>query len=164
MPIWSVSRMIRGTPPRGWSDVEMPVLRYFVFVGGVLLALLFVSNAYAPPQPVAAKADTVVAAENPTLRIRSDRKWPQAIVFDTTQPIIVPAPVLKAEANGAPANVAEMSPKARVRETFAQFVTVDPKPEPKQPQRKRKIANAAGSRMAQVAQPTRFGVFGNNIW
>jgi hypothetical protein len=139
----------------------MPVLRYFIFVGGALLALLLVANAYAPPQPVAAKADTVVATENPTLRIRSDRKWPQAIVFDTTQPTIVP-PVLKAEANvQAPA---EMSPKARVRETFAQFVPVEPKVQPKL-QYKRKIAKyAAGSRMAQVAQPTRFGVFGNNIW
>ena len=107
-----------------------------------------------------------MATENPTLRIRSDRKWPQAIVFDTTQPTIVPAPVLKAEASiAAPANIAEMSPKARVRETFAQFVPVDPKPEPKQLQRKRKIAKyAAGSRMAQVAQPSRFGVFGTNIW
>jgi len=143
----------------------MPVLRYFIFVGGALLALLFAADAYAPAQPVAAKADSVVAAENPTLRIRSDRKWPQAIVFDTTQPTIVP-PVLKAEANvQAPANVAEISPKARVRETFAQFVPVEPKLEPKQSPRKRKIAKyTAGSRMAQVAQPTRFGVFGNNIW
>ena len=39
----------------------------FFFVGGALLALLFVANAYAPPPGVAAKADTVVAAENPTL-------------------------------------------------------------------------------------------------
>jgi hypothetical protein len=143
----------------------MPVLRYFIFVGGALLALLFVADAYAPAQPVAAKANSVVAAENPTLRIRSDRKWPQAIVFDTTQPTIVP-PVLKAEATvQAPANVAEISPKARVRETFAQFVPVEPKLEPKQPPRKRKIVKyTAASRVAQVAQPTRFGVFGNNIW
>lgn len=138
----------------------MPVMRYFIFVGGALLALLFVADAYAPPQPVAAKADSVVATDNPTLRIRSDRKWPQAIVFDTTQPTIVP-PVLKAEANvAAPANVTEISPKARVRETFAQFVPVEPKL-----QHKRKVAKyAASSRLAQVAQPTRFGVFGNNIW
>jgi hypothetical protein len=143
----------------------MPVLRYFIFVGGALLALLFVSDAYAPAQPAAAKADSVVAAENPTLRIHSDRKWPQAIVFDTTQPTIVP-PVVKAEANvAAPASVAEISPKARVRETFAQFVPVEPRLEPKQSPRKRKVAKyAASSRLAQVAQPTRFGVFGNNIW
>ena len=139
----------------------MPVLRYFIFVGGALLALLFAADAYAPAQPVAAKADSVVATENPTLRIRSDRKWPQAIVFDTTQPTLVP-PVVKAEAHvQASANVAEISPRARVRETFAQFVPAEPKIQP----RKRKIAKyAAGSRMAQVAQPTRFGVFGNNIW
>jgi hypothetical protein len=143
----------------------MPVLRYFIFVGGALLALLFVADAYAPAQPGAAKADSVVAAENPTLRIRSDRKWPQAIVFDTTQPTIVP-PVVKAEAKvAAPASVAEISPKARVRETFAQFVPVEPRLEPRQSPRKRKVAKyAASSRLAQVAQPTRFGVFGNNIW
>src|SRR5712671_4946815 len=115
MLIWTVSRMIRAGRC-GWSDVRMPVLRYFIFVGGFLLALLFVADAYAPPQPVAAKAGTVVATENPTLRIRSDHKWPQAIVFDTTQPTIVP-PVLKAEASvAAPANITEISPKARVRE------------------------------------------------
>jgi hypothetical protein len=143
----------------------MPVLRYFIFVGGALLALLFVADAYAPMAPVAAKADTVATTENPTLRIRSDRKWPEAIVFDTSQPTIVPAPVLKAEASlPAPANVVEISAKARIRETFAQFVAVDPKPEPKL-QRKRKIAKyAAGARLAQVAPPSRFGVFGNNIW
>jgi hypothetical protein len=136
-----------------------------MFVGGSLLALLFVADAYAPAQPVAARADTIVA-ENPTLRIRSDHKWPQAIVFDTTQPTIVPPPVLKADAGvTAPANVAEISPRARVRETFAQFVPVEAKSEPKLQPRKRKIAKyTAGSRMAQVAQPARFGVFGNNIW
>jgi hypothetical protein len=143
----------------------MPVLRYFTLVGGALLALLFVADAYAPAAPVAAKADTVATTENPTLRIRSDRKWPEAIVFDTSQPTIVPAPVLKAEASlPAPANVVEISAKARIRETFAQFTTVDPKPEPKL-QHKRKIAKyAAGSRMAQVAPQSRFGLFGNNIW
>jgi hypothetical protein len=144
----------------------MPVLRYFAFVGGVLLALLFVANAYSPAPPVAAKADTVAAVENPTLRIRSDRKWPEAIVFDTSRPTVAPVPVLKAEAAvPAQANISEYSPKARVRETFAQFVPVEPKPEPKQVQHKRKIAKyTAGSRMAQVAQPSRFGAFGNNIW
>jgi hypothetical protein len=142
----------------------MPVLRYFIFVGSALLALLFVADAYAPPQPVAAKEQTVAATENPILRIRSDRKWPQAIVFDTTQPTIIP-PVLKAEANiAAPANIAEISPKARVRETFAQFVPVEPKPAPKLQHKRKIVKDAAGSRMAQVAQPTRFGVFGNNIW
>jgi hypothetical protein len=149
------------------EHIKMPVLRYFTFVGGALLALLLVVGAYGPQEPAAAKADTVATTENPTLRIRSDRKWPEAIVFDTSQPAFVAAPVLKAEASPAQANVAEMSPRARVRETFAQFVAVDPKPEPKQLQRKRKrkIAKyAGGSRMAQVAQPSRFGAFGTNIW
>ena len=56
----------------------MPVLRYFIFVGGALLAMLFAADAYAPAQPVAAKADSVVAAELqaklPTFKARQPRK------------------------------------------------------------------------------------------
>lgn len=38
----------------------MPVARYFLFVGGVLLALLFLSDAYAPKLPVVSATETSV--------------------------------------------------------------------------------------------------------
>src|SRR4030088_3261695 len=68
----------------------MPVLRYFLFVGGALLALLFAVDAFAPKVPVVVAAEASATIENPTLRIRSDRKWPDRIVFDTSLPTIVP--------------------------------------------------------------------------
>src|SRR5258707_14563859 len=37
-------------------EQRMPLARYFLYVGGVLLALLFIVGAYLPKFPVAAKA------------------------------------------------------------------------------------------------------------
>jgi hypothetical protein len=104
----------------------MPVFRYFIFVGGALLALLFAADFVWPASPVA-----IVTAGNdqPMIRIRSDRHLPERVVLDTSQPAIV-APAVKTATvaapqqpaqEGVPPALAEMSAKARVRETFAQF-------------------------------------------
>jgi hypothetical protein len=155
----------------------MPLARYFVFVGGVLLALLFISDAFLPKLPVVAGAETVV--DKSIIRIRSDRKWPERIVFDTSLPTIVlpaTAPAARAEAETgiqAPATVADVSAQVRARDSFAQLQPSDTKqltpadlrkPEPK-PQRKRKIAKRrAPPSMVLVAQQPQFSFFGNNTW
>jgi hypothetical protein len=144
----------------------MPVARYFFYVGGVLLALLFAVDAYVPKEPVVSSAVVATTIENPTLRIRSDRKWPERVVYDTSLPTIVPPPAARIEAVAAvPRPVAEMSAKARVRESFAQFRPADdPKPEAK-PHPKRKIAKARAAPppmpapMMRVAQRPNFGFF-----
>src|SRR5258708_11210398 len=143
----------------------MPVLRYFLYVGGALLALLFAVDVYVPKEPVVTAAEASAPTENPTLRIRSDRKWPERIVFDTSTPTIVPpAQTAATEVSPPPPTVAgEFTAKARVRESFAQFRPADgSKPEPK-PQPKRKVAkHRAAPQVALVAQqPQRFGFFGN---
>jgi hypothetical protein len=138
----------------------MPLARYFLLVGGVLIALLFVVDAVLPKLPVVERADT----DLPVIRIHSDRKWPERVVIDTSIPTITPAPTAKVEAV-APAPVADVSAKVRVREAFAQFVAPDPKKPESKPQRKRKIAK---SRIAPpvvlVAQQPRFGFFDNGMW
>ena len=141
----------------------MPLMRYFLFVGGVLLALLFVSDANAPKSP-ASGADTIVTTENPSLRIRSDRKWPERVVFDTSLPTIVPAPTAETEASvPVPTTLADVSAKVRVLDSFAQS-TDQKKPIPK-PLRKRKIAkNHVAPRMVPVAQQQRLGFFPNDTW
>ena len=144
----------------------MPVARYFFYVGGVLLALLFGVDAYVPKEPVVGSTAAAAAPiENPTLRIRSERKWPERVVYDTSLPTIVPPKTEIAAA--VPSPVAEMSAKARVRESFAQFRPADdPKPEAR-PLPKRKIAKARAAPsmpMMRVAQHPNFGFFGNNTW
>jgi hypothetical protein len=151
----------------------MPLARYFVFVGGVLLALLFVVGAVLPQLPVA-DADRGAGAEvdKSTIRIHSDRKWPERVVFDTSLPTIVPAQTLKAEAAipaPTPTIVADVPPKARVREAFAQLAPPESKkPEPKLQKlhRKPKIAKTrtAPPPVIMVAQQPRFGFFANSTW
>ena len=106
----------------------MPIFRYFVFVGGALLALLFAANYVLPSQPVA-QAVATVSNDQPLIRIRSDRHLPERVVLDTTQPTIA-APAVQTAAvvppqppvqEGLSPALAELSAKTRVRETFAQF-------------------------------------------
>lgn len=143
---------------------EMPLARYFFFVGGVLLALLFISGSMLPKLPMA--ESTNLGVEKSFLRINSDRKWPERIVFDASIPTVVPAPAATAEkAVRLPATDMVADVSAKVRDAFAQFEPPDQKkPEPKT-HLKRKIAkkHLAPPRVL-VAQQPRFGFFANNIW
>jgi hypothetical protein len=48
----------------------------------------------------------------PVIRIHSDRKWPERIVYDTTLPTIVPVPTAMVEDRvPSPATVADVSVK-----------------------------------------------------
>jgi hypothetical protein len=102
----------------------MPLARYFFYVGGVLLALLFILGAYLAELPVAGRENIHL----PVIRIHSDRKWPERIVYDTSLPTIVPAPVASKEADvHIPATVADVSVKVREREALAQRQSPDAK-------------------------------------
>lgn len=72
----------------------MPLARYFVFTGAVLLALLFLLGWYLPPSAV---EPARAGVDHPTIRLQSAHKWPSAVVFDTSQPTIVPPPVIVAD-------------------------------------------------------------------
>jgi hypothetical protein len=69
----------------------VPLIRYFVFVGGVLFALLFVADWYwQNPPPMSSYGSPI---DETILRIRSEHKWPRKVELDTTTPIIVsPSP------------------------------------------------------------------------
>ena len=143
----------------------MPVARYFLFVGGVLLALLFLSDAYAPKLPVVSATETSVdRVDRSVIRIQSDRKWPERIVFDTSLPTIVPAPAATTLASApSPPLVEDVSAKARALQAFAELKPAEPKKLEPKPQRKRKIAkNRMVPPVLMVAQQPRFGFF--NTW
>src|SRR5271155_5491253 len=90
----------------------MPLRRYFSCVGGVLLAMLFILDAYFPKPPVVTK----VQANLPVIRIHSDRKWPDRVVYDTSLPTIVPTVEVIAR---APEAVGGVPGSTRVPEAFA---------------------------------------------
>ena len=147
----------------------MPVARYFMFVGGVLLALLFLIDAYSPSVVANHAAPSI---DRSVVRIHSDQKLPERVVYDTSLPTIVP-PARKVQVAAAPQPPVAVDPTAQapVRDSFAQFVPVNAKkPEP-QVQRKRRIAKVRANppmRFAQqqfaqqqFAQQQHFGFFGS---
>jgi hypothetical protein len=140
----------------------VPVARYFLFVGGVLLALLFAIDALAPP-PVVVASNAAPAIGRVVVRIHSDQKLPERVVYDTSLPTSVPPPAMVqvAAAPAAPAAV-DRTAQARVRDTFAQFVPADArKLEKKLDQRKRKIVRSRSTPPMRIAQQSRFGFFGS---
>ncbi|WP_439409826.1 hypothetical protein ACNJX9_18500 [Bradyrhizobium sp. DASA03076] len=167
----------------------MPIFRYFMFVGGALLALLFAADFVWPIAPIAQTVG-VASYDQPLIRIRSDRHLPDRVVLDTNQPTVA-APVVKTASAAAPqptaqADVtADMSAKARVRETFAQLTPADaaaakkadanPQAQVAQAQTpqapahpRRKVVRARpmpqrGQPMMLVAQQPHFGLF-NTTW
>jgi hypothetical protein len=149
----------------------MPVARYFLFVGGVLLALLLAIDAFVPQETVVA-SQAAPSVDKTVVRIRSDQKPPERVVYDTSLPTIVPPPAVTAQGTApvvAPSAAADATAQTRVRETFAQFVPEAKKPEP-QVQRKRKIAKSRPAPMQfaqpqmRVAQQSQFGFFGGPSW
>ncbi len=70
----------------------MPFVRYIALVGSLLLAMLFIANWLLPMDPTLSA--TKEQADRQIIRIKSDRKWPERIVFDTSAPTIVPQPVV----------------------------------------------------------------------
>jgi hypothetical protein len=150
----------------------MPLARYFYFVGGALLALLFFLDAYFPKPPVAAKAKVYL----PAIHIYSDRKWPERIVYDTSLPTIVPTSVATRDAIiKAPEIIAKSSVGATERESFAmlspsgeQLQTSSTKIRELKPRHQVRIVRkrTSTSRLAIARHPqfVQFGWYGRTFW
>jgi hypothetical protein len=124
----------------------MPLGRCFVFVGSLLLGMLFIADWYWP----GASSQTFLRearVNKSIIRIKSAHKWPEPIVFDTSLPTIVPPP-LPVLAKAAVIN--------QPREALAQLNSPLPKAsEYRAPVRvKRKVAKQARpTRMAAYRAP-----------
>jgi hypothetical protein len=155
---------------RDGAMAKMPLARYFLFVGGALLALLFLADLELPKLPVA-QATRDASADLPVIRIHSDRKWPERVVFDTSVPAARPIATAQAVVP-APAVVAEISANQRVREAFAQLQPSDLelkqpdpiKPQPLPPQKRKITKKRVGPPMVLVAQQPQFGQIGRTTW
>ena len=107
----------RRIQAQGMTAHELPLRRYFLFVGGGLLALLFLLDAVLPPP---ARQGGASGPNFPVIRIHSELKGPPAVVIDTSQRMIAPVIAAQDDSPGAPAPF--VMPGSRVRESFAQFV------------------------------------------
>lgn len=124
-----------------------------------MVALLFVVDFFSPKAVAESGIHSAGPVDKTTLRIRSEQKVPERIVFDTTQPTIVPKAAQTAQAElPGPAPAPEITASARVRETFAQFSPVEPK-KADAVVKKKKTAKAN-------TQPMRFArsPFGTSTW
>lgn len=153
----------------------MPVARYFLFVGGVLLALLLAIDAIVPQEAVVA-SQAGPSIDKTVVRIRSNQKPPERVVYDTSLPTIVP-PTMTAQAAApaaAPSKVAsatgDIVAPANVRNTFAQIVPAQAKKSEPPVRHKRKVAKSRpavpmqGQPQMRVAQQSHFGFFGGSNW
>jgi hypothetical protein len=148
----------------------MPLARYFLYVGGVLFTLVFILDACLTKLAVSERSHV----NSPVIRIHSDRKWPERIVFDTALPTTVPAPTVIVEDRVAePAPATDASAKEREREAFALMLPSDAKRlqssdpgkrELKQQRQRKSVKRHVMPRSVLVARQPQFGWFGNNIW
>ena len=99
----------------------MPLARYFLYVGGVLLALVFILDACFPSDQVTQKTHP----DLPAIRIHSDRKWPERVVYDTSLPATTLTPIASVEAGDVPGANADVLVRTKEREAFAQLQSSD---------------------------------------
>src|SRR5581483_8496528 len=145
----------------------MPLARYFLWTGGTLLALLFVLDACLPKLPAAGKTNSDLLV----IRIHSDRKWPEPIVYDTNLPTVAAATVASAEAVAATAATTDDSAEARVREAFAKLqASSADKLQPSAPkglattQPKRRVAKKYVAPRLRLVERPQFGFYGRRFW
>jgi len=149
----------------------MPLARYFLLVGGALLALLLVAGAGLPLLPVVEQAET----QRPKIRIHTEMKLPERVVFDTSMPAVTrPLGPVTAE-TGAPSVASADDVSAKARQAFAHLQSSDvskskladtKRPELKSaPSRKSETRKrAAAPRKVRIARHPQFDWFGSRMW
>jgi hypothetical protein len=76
-------------------ELLMPTARYIGWVGTSLLALLFVANWFLPEYSAAPAPEVT---NRPIIHIASAQQPPERVVIDTSQPTIIPSPMLFGDA------------------------------------------------------------------
>jgi len=117
----------------------MPIVRYVVWVGTSLLALLFVANWFLP-EPTREPGHEAI--DKPVIRIASIQQPPERVVIDTSQPTVVPPPPpFKSEGAGSPSSLQS-------------YASVDPFPTVVDSAKKLPKAVERRERRAATYQPT----------
>jgi hypothetical protein len=101
-----------------------PIARYFAVVGSALAVLLLIAG-WCLPEPPPSFPDRPDIIDGSAIRIRSEHKWPDKVVLDTSQPTI-PPPVVA----GPPAQSPLPSDQARGQANLEAMVELKPDSRP----------------------------------
>jgi len=148
----------------------MPLAAYFRIVGAALLALLWIVDSYLPRAP----AVQGTAADPPVIRLHSDRKWPERVVFDTSAPTVsVDLAALQGHVAASPAPDAPASSAVApaMRDALA-MLPADPRRVEAVQQNTRQMKQKVAARSARrhvrpqfvLASPRQFAWFGFRPW
>jgi hypothetical protein len=80
----------------------MPLRQYFAWVGSILLVGLFAADWWFPAPVAHAPHSESPPNERINLRIHSDHRWPERVVFDTTRSRLTPAASVSPEPDVLP--------------------------------------------------------------
>ena len=147
----------------------MSLAGYFGNVGAALLALLWIADFYLPRPDVVRSA----VVDQPTIRIHSDRKWPEPVVFDTSTPVAstsLAASDRNIEASLAAAAPPASSALAKAGDALAMLPrTGSPGPESAQERRQSKVAarpvrKKARPHILPASPNSQFAWFGYRPW
>jgi hypothetical protein len=100
----------------------VPIAKYFVVVGAALAALLLIAG-WSLPEPPASFPDRPEIIERAAIRIRSERKWPEKVVLDTSKPAMMSPVVIDAPAQ---ASVPLLSDEARSQSNLEAMAQLKP--------------------------------------
>jgi hypothetical protein len=90
----------------------MPIRQYFLWVGSTLFAALLVAN-WVLPEPAALPHSQIPPHERVNLQIRSNHKWPERVVFDTTHSTTPLNTAVAPQPNGIPnQDLAQAEPRS----------------------------------------------------
>jgi hypothetical protein len=126
----------------------MPLIRYFVFTGGALLALLFLADRYmAPPVSAASPAEP----DRSIVRVHSAQTWPEKIVLDTSVRQISLSKAEPVPPISPPAVANALPTQESPRQAFAMVTQPDAAPKPAA----RTVPNKRSAERQRRRQPSR---------
>jgi hypothetical protein len=105
----------------------MPSLQYFAWVGGFLLAALFAANWCGSPPVAAAPPSDIPLYQKINIRIQSEHKWPERVVFDTNRSKLAPEATVAPETNVPPGQVLAGAGN-QATDAFAEMTTTPARP------------------------------------
>jgi hypothetical protein len=122
---------------------QVPLGRYFLFVGSVLLAMLFMAERHLADS-TAQLFMREARVDKSIIRLQSAHKWPEPVVFNTNLPTIVPP---------APPILANAPALNQPREALAQLI------EPSRPVAKHSEPKKAKRKLASGPRPARMAAY-----